>query len=119
MLSEPNFNLFLFENFRLPAEHISDESVEDITAALVTNVYLEETPIVTLTSFLLSSAPPFSLSDFPFFPHSPPTAVQHYLASYWVECLSVDSAVEESPLSSIMSSQQRHHHHPPPLHHLL
>lgn len=112
MLNEPHFTLFLFEDFRLPAEHISDESVEDITAALVI-VYLEGTPIVTLTSFLLSSAPPLSLSDIPFFPHSPPTAVQHYLASCWVECLSVDSAAEESPLSSIMSAQQLHHHHFP------
>lgn len=103
MLNEPHFTLFLFEDFRLPAEHISDESVEDFTAALVI-VYLEGTPIVTLTSFLLSSPPPLSLSDIPFFPHSPPTAVQHYLASCWVECLSVDSAAEESPLSSIMSA---------------
>lgn len=89
-------SLFLFEGFRLPAEHISDESVEDITAAPVINIYLEETPIVTLTSFLLSSTPPLSSSDLPFFSLLPLSLLSNIL---WLHA-EMNVCPPSSPLST-------------------
>lgn len=97
VLFEINFSLFLFEGFRLPAEHMSLSKI--LLLLLWLRSIWRKPPSLPWPP---SSYPPPLLSlhqTSPFFPPPPLTAVQHSLASCWDECLSF-----------IISSQHLHHH---------